>query len=167
MKRIIYYLDLVTSKIQEAICMITEVYVCAMIVFGAILRYIFQTDFFGAEELILFGAFWLYFIGSAQGTKEDSHINADMTNLFIKNIKTKKILNIYKYSLSFILTCVCVAWGWHYIMWTAGLHATTNVYKLPLALAQLPILIGFVLSAIYLIGHIVRSVKLLKGGDNA
>ena len=144
------------------VCVITEVWTCAVIVIGAAARYIFKTDLFGAEELILFAAFWLYFIGSALGTKEDSQISADMTSLFIKNKKVLAAIRVVKFVISFLITSVGVVWAYNYVVRQIEMNAVSNSFKAPLAIQQASILACFILSAIYLLVHIVKSVKAFK-----
>ena len=129
------------------------------------MRYVLHMDFFGSEELILFAAFWLYFIGSVLATRDDSHISADMTDFFVKNIKIKRALYVYKYALSLIITLVGVVWAWNYIVWSASMNARSPAFKFPMLIAQSPILFSFILSAIYLLKHLVRAVLTLKTGD--
>lgn len=38
----------------------------------------------GLDEIILLVIFWQYFIGAAQGSREDSQIKADMVSTVVK-----------------------------------------------------------------------------------
>ena len=85
MEKLLKSIDNLTCKLQEYICIVTGVIVCFLIVVAAFMRYVLAKDFYGSEELILLTAFWLYFIGSSLAARDDTHINADMTSLFVKN----------------------------------------------------------------------------------
>ena len=65
-------------KVSEYVAFVLSAIVCAMIVWWAFKRYVFASEFYGAEELILAIAFWMYFIGAYIATHEDSHISADL-----------------------------------------------------------------------------------------
>ena len=43
-----------------------------------------------------------------------------------------------------------------------SLNLSTNVLKIPLTLSQIPILISFILMDIYLLGHIVKTLRRMK-----
>ena len=52
-----------------------------------ILRYGFQADLFAYEEWLLIICFWLYFMASALGTYENSHVNADLLSYLTDNAR--------------------------------------------------------------------------------
>ena len=62
-------------KVSEYVAFVLSAIVCAMIVWWSFKRYVFASEFYGAEELILAIAFWMYFIGAYIATHEDSHIS--------------------------------------------------------------------------------------------
>lgn len=76
-------------KVSEYVAFVLSAIVCAMIVWWAFKRYVFASEFYGAEELILAIAFWMYFIGAYIATHEDSHISADLFTGMLKTQKAK------------------------------------------------------------------------------
>lgn len=158
--------DHVIFKIQEYICIITSVLITSLIVIAAIMRYILGINFGGSEELVLFAAFWFYFTGSSLAYRDDSHINADMTSLLFKSEKAKKRMAVVKYAVSMVIAIVATAWAFQFVSWSFELWPTTPIYKLPLALSRLSIIVSFILMSIYVLIHLIRSVAILKGGEN-
>lgn len=158
--------DHVIFKIQEYICIITSVLITSLIVIAAIMRYILGINFGGSEELVLFAAFWLYFTGSSLAYRDDAHINADMTSLLFKSEKAKKRMAVVKYAVSMVIAIVATAWAFQFVSWSFELWPTTPIYKLPLALSRLSIIVSFILMSIYVLIHLIRSVAILKGGEN-
>lgn len=165
MEKLLKSIDNLTCKLQEYICIITGVIVCFLIVVAAFMRYVLAKDFYGSEELILLTAFWLYFMGSSLAARDDTHINADMTSLFVKNEKMKQKIALVKYVLSFLISVLTTKWSFGYILWSMSLNPKTNVLKIPLTLSQIPILISFILMDIYLLGHIVKTLRRMKEGS--
>ncbi len=163
MEKLFDLIDNFICKIQEYICIVTGVIVCLLIVAAAFMRYVLAKDFYGSEELILLTAFWLYFMGSSLAARDDTHINADMTSLFVKNEKIKEKIALIKYILSFLISILTTKWSFGYILWSMSLNPKTNVLKIPLTLSQIPILISFVLMDIYLFGYIIKTLKKIKG----
>lgn len=130
------------------------------------IRSILGINFGGSEELVLFAAFWFYFTGSSLAYRDDSHINADMTSLLFKSEKAKKRMAVVKYAVSMVIAIVATAWAFQFVSWSFELWPTTPIYKLPLALSRLSIIVSFILMSIYVLIHLIRSVAILKGGEN-
>lgn len=134
--------------------------------FNKIFYSILGINFGGSEELVLFAAFWFYFTGSSLAYRDDAHINADMTSLLFKSEKAKKRMAVVKYAVSMVIAIVATAWAFQFVSWSFELWPTTPIYKLPLALSRLSIIVSFILMSIYVLIHLIRSVAILKGGEN-
>lgn len=52
---------------QRSILIICNLAIMIIVVASFLARYLFSLDFYGAEEILLVFAFWLYFIGAAGG----------------------------------------------------------------------------------------------------
>lgn len=50
-----------------------------------ITRYFFGTSLFGLEQHVGYTAVWIYFLGSAYGAYERSHIKAEFTRILFKS----------------------------------------------------------------------------------
>ena len=79
-------------KVSEYVAFVLSAIVCAMIVWWAFKRYVFASEFYGAEELILAIAFWMYFIGAYIATHEDSHISADLFTGMLKSLSISSVI---------------------------------------------------------------------------
>ena len=69
--------------------------VCSLLIavtFGVVvvLRYGFQMNLFAYEEWMMAAAFTLYFIGSAQGSFDNTHIKADLLKEWIRSEAAKR-----------------------------------------------------------------------------
>lgn len=106
------------------------------------------------------------FTGSSLAYRDDAHINADMTSLLFKSEKAKKRMAVVKYAVSMVIAIVATAWAFQFVSWSFELWPTTPIYKLPLALSRLSIIVSFILMSIYVLIHLIRSVAILKGGEN-
>lgn len=155
-------LDEILEKIENIVLIITGISVCVLIFVGAILRYVLKIDFYGSEEIILFMAFWLYFMGSSLAAKKQSHINANMLTIFIKNEKTLLICDLLKNLIALFITICVTNWCYKYVSWSAQMGAVSNVFKLPNIIGQIPIFISFLLWNIYLIRDIIMDYKKIK-----
>jgi TRAP-type C4-dicarboxylate transport system permease small subunit len=149
-------------KVQEYIMAVFSIVIAFMILMSAVMRYVFHTDFYGMEEIVIILAFWLYFLGSAYAAHEDSHINADLLSSFATTKKSKNILAIIKYSLSLLVSLLTTYWCVGFIVWNIGMNPKSPVYSIPLVISQVSILVSFALMSIYILGHLLNSVKELR-----
>lgn len=156
MRKLLKWLDNVTRIIQEYILVITCILVTTLIMIGAVMRYVFKTDFYGSEELILFTAFWLYFTGSMSSSRDNTHINADMISLFTKKTGVIKAVHAVSMVISFVVACLALKWGFDWIIWSAKINGKSPVFKMPNLIAQIPIVISFLFWVIYLIRDIIK-----------
>lgn len=154
-------IDDMIEFIENWIMVITGIGVCVLILAAAFMRYVFHTDFYGYEELTLFCAFWLYFMGSSVAAKKDTHINANMITLFSKNEKVIAVSSLAKSIVSLAVCSLATYWCYNYVTWSISMNAKSNVFKLPNAIAQIPMFISFVMWTIYLIRDVIRDVKRL------
>ncbi|WP_308009106.1 TRAP transporter small permease [uncultured Fusobacterium sp.] len=155
-------LDDFLENIENIILIITGIAVCLLIFIGAMMRYIFKIDFYGSEEIILFISFWLYFTGSAVAAKKNSHIDANMLSIFIKNQKTLQIFSLIKNLIALFIAVIVTFWCYKYVSWSADMGAASNVFKLPNIIGQIPIFISFFIWDIYLIRDVINNFKNLK-----
>lgn len=147
------------EKIINLVIIVSEVLVCVLIFAGAVIRYIFHKDFFGSEELILLASFWLYFFGSILAAKHNTHIKAEMLDMFVKNIKIRIIIDIIKYIIN-ILVCISASYlSVVYLIWNINVNMKSNVFRFPMFMSVLPIAISFVAWSFYCIKDLIVYLK--------
>ena len=83
-------------------------------VYAVIKRYIFSGNFYGSDEIIMLFAFWLYFMGAVYGSYEDSHIKADLLNVYIKNMRIKDGLAILAQFCTVVVNTIVLMWAFKY-----------------------------------------------------
>ncbi len=60
----------ILAKLQEYVLVLTSSFLALAMFAEAFLRYVFKSDLFGIEEVLLLVVMWLYFIGGAYGSYE-------------------------------------------------------------------------------------------------
>ena len=153
--------------------------VCSLLIavtFGVVvvLRYGFQMNLFAYEEWMMAAAFILYFIGSAQGSFNNTHIKADLLKEWIRSEAAKRRVDLVIFALEVAIGAVLTYWS--YLMVADDLARYPNlpatpVYSIPLAVPRGVILLGFALMTLYSAMHIVRLLArppgALAGSDGA
>ncbi len=115
-------------------------------------RYILESDLFAYEEWLLPICFWLYFLGSAIGTYDDVHINADLFGTVSAN---PKFLWFRKIGITTIeLVIVLIVTYWAYLMLADEIAAyphwkTTIALKIPFFIPRVGIFVGFFFMSFY------------------
>ena len=156
----------VLEAVQQYIVMFTGMASCLLIAVAAFMRYVLQVDFYGSEELIMLTAFWLYFMGASLATREDSHISADLICSLMKTPRQRRILKTIQHAISLAISVLATNWAYIYIAWSLARNPKTAVLKFPIIWLQFPILVFFILSSLYLLGHVINDIRaLVRGGD--
>lgn len=163
--KILKKIDRAFEWVEEWILVITGTAVGLMILVNAACRFL-KIDWFGSEELTLFVAMWLYFVGSICASRDNTHISADMMALFTKNTKVLNIIGIVRNIIGFVVCSMMTKWCYDYVSWQAGLGAKSSIYKIPVIVATIPILISFAFWMLYLLRDIVINVRNLSGRQN-
>ena len=66
-------------------------------------------------EILALLAIWLYWIGGAYGSYEDSHISADMTGMMIRNERVREIYRMVIRGVTALIAGVFAYWAvFHY-----------------------------------------------------
>ncbi len=159
---LIQKIDLNIKKLQNIILVASCSFVTIGIGTGAILRYLFKKDLYGAEELITIAAFWMYFIGAVYATHSKKHITAELFSSFCKNRKVVYSVKIFSLTVTFILALLYSWWGWEFFHWSLVKGGKSVALLIPLVYGHSAIFIGFVLMTFYFFFQLVKEVAEFK-----
>ncbi|MFA1820845.1 TRAP transporter small permease [Virgibacillus oceani] len=149
-------------SLQKGIMILSAILILTGLVSTVILRYVFSTDLYGLEELIIIPAFWMYFIGASYGTYENKHISADITKVYIKSEKVKGYIKLFGTLISLIIALVFTYWSGLFIGWTVDSGATSTAWNYPLYIPQSAILFGFLLITLYTFLDLIKEFNYVK-----
>ena len=137
------------DAIQKWVLVFTGIIVFVLTIATVFLRYVLTMNVLGLDEIILLVIFWQYFIGAAQGSREDSQIKADMVSTVVKN----KTVVAWCHLLARIIECgvigVCIKWSIDYILKDMSVMPYTVVLSIPLVLSHAVMLVGCALMLLY------------------
>lgn len=126
------------------------------------MRYIFEADLFAYEEWILVIAFWMYFLGGAVGSYENSHIKADFLLTILKTPRSKWLLINTTLFLELIICLVLSYWAWLMIdeELTAYPHwERTSALQIPFIVPRLSIFVGLAFMSFYTFLHLYSGLR--------
>jgi len=132
---------------------------------GVVMRYFFNGNFNGLEELILILGFWIYFFGGAVAYRDADHMEASMVQPLLNTPKKKAIYKIFKHAVELPIVIVVAVWSYQFIVWSLTFKPETVVYHIPYAVAQIPIFICYGLAIFYTLANMMRGVAMLRQQD--
>jgi TRAP-type C4-dicarboxylate transport system permease small subunit len=117
---------------------------------------VFGSDFYGSEELIQMLAFWLYFMGAAQGSREKSQISADILTCYITSEKWCRITVLVKDFLTAAICLLVTGWAVKFVAWGFVMMPQSPVFKLPMLIPHSAVGLGFVLMSLYHVTYFIQ-----------
>lgn len=120
-----------------------------LITFAAVITRALNINFLGYEEILIICAFWLYMLGTAYGSYEDSHIKADVIVVMMPDGRTKQLLALIRNVFSLILGLIFLGWAFQLFQWTIIMGNKTPVWRIPMTVSQSSLLFGLVVASFY------------------
>lgn len=150
-------------QIKSAFLIVSTFILALTFFFVVVFRYILESDLFAYEEWLLPLCFWMFFLGSAVGTYEDSQIKADILESWFKNPVFIWWRRTILTSIELIITIFLVYWAVlmlrdeiaSYPQWQS-----TIALRIPFFVPRLGIFVGLVFMAFYSALHLYVLLKL-------
>ena len=144
-------------RIKAAILIASSLIMAFVFFFVVLLRYLFDADLFAYEEWILVIAFWMYFIGGAMGSYENTHIKADFLLSLFKSIRSKWLLVLFTQLLELGVSLVLTYCAWLMVADEISAYPQwqkTAALEIPFLLPRVGIFLGFCLMTFYIAMHL-------------
>ncbi len=138
------------------------IFASIIMVFGmgseVIMRYVFNSPIYGAEELIRIVAVWFYFLSMAYITKSGEHISGGLYAVIIKNSKAIMIIQ----ALTFLIMAVVSFFMlWHFsrfALWSYGAGRVFTASGWTYAYAHVSLIVGLLLTIIFCLEGFVLTI---------
>lgn len=153
------------EKCMRWILIFTGLAIVLLVTYYVVTRYLLKTNFSGFEELCILIVVWMYFIGSANASREQSHITADMLELFVKKGKTFQIIVVVRRVFCVLVVAVMAYLAWDFMMFSATRGAATTILKIPMFCYHISLFIGITLMAVYDLCYLINDVQKLVRWD--
>ena len=126
-----------------------------------ITRYVLQIPVMGLEETMLYPTLWLYMLGAVNASRENSHIRANVLEIFLKTERQHKILAIIGEFISLIVGLWLLSWAWDYTQYAWRVWRESPTLYIPTFYSDVALLIGLTLMMIYTAWHILNHIRSL------
>ncbi len=129
------------------------------ITFAAVIARTMNINLLGYEEILIICAFWLYMIGSAYGSFEESHIKADIIVIMMKEGFTKDLIALLRNTLSVIIGIIFLVWALQLFQWNIINGQQTPVWRIPVTVSQSSLLFGLTVGSFFHLVHLYNEIK--------
>jgi TRAP-type C4-dicarboxylate transport system permease small subunit len=99
----------------------------------------------GIEEMLLFPAVWLYFLGGSAASKERSHIDCGVLVLYIKKEKSLALFKLVRIGVSFLIGLWAMYYAWWFFMYSLTKWKLSDLLYIPMFLGESAVFIGLLL----------------------
>jgi TRAP-type C4-dicarboxylate transport system permease small subunit len=103
----------------------------------------------GIEEMATLMGFWMYFIGAAHGSRERSHIKADLLNVMIKDIRKLMFVKLLVALFTLVMAAIMTNWTWNYVLWSLTTFERSPSLGIPMIYSQVALFIAALLMTLY------------------
>ena len=141
--------------LQKTIMVIGGCVIAVLIFVEVFLRYVLASPLFGIEELILFIAMWMYFLGASFGAYERTHIQAELIHLWFKDKRSYARAKSVACVITVFLSITMVKWSYPYFIWGITRGAKSQALLLPMAISQSAVFVGSILMSIYFSAELI------------
>ena len=130
-----------------------------------ITRYVFQTPVMGLEETMLYPMFWLYMLGAVNASRENTHIRANVLEIFLETERARLVLACLGEVLSLIIGLWLLTWVWDFTRYYVRVWRESPTLYIPVFYADIALLIAMVLMMGWSALHLSRHLRALAGGQ--
>lgn len=146
--------------VQKVVMVITGISVMCIVSSAMLLRWLFNSDFKGYEEILVMFAFWLYMIGASFGSYKKNQITADIMDIYLKEGRLKSVIHLVRAFLTLILSSIFTFWAYEFVMWSTQMNTRTPVWRLPMVWGHYSLLVGLILVSFYNIVYFYDEIRL-------
>lgn len=127
-----------------------------------ITRYVLEIPVMGMEELMMYPILWLYMLGAVNASRENTHIRANVLDVFIKSPRKLAIFAILADVLSIIVLLWLTYWAWDFTRYIIKVWKESPTLYLPTFYADISLIICLISMTLFTAWHIARLIKNLK-----
>ncbi|RDC71256.1 TRAP transporter small permease [Rhodovulum sp. 12E13] len=126
-------------------------------------RYVLQVPVMGLEETMLYPTLWLYMLGAVNASRENTHIRANVLEIFLKTDRQHTILAIVGEIISLIVGLWLLSWAWDFTQYSWRVWKESPTLYIPTFFSNVALVIGLGLMMLYTAWHLWGHVRTLTG----
>ncbi len=127
-----------------------------------ITRYVLEIPVIGLDETLLYPTLWLYVLGAVNASRENTHIKANVLDIFLHSKKHRTILAIIGEAISLIVGSWLIYWAWDFTKYSLRVWKESPTLYIPTFYVDIALLTGLVLMMLYTVIHLVKHIRSLS-----
>ncbi|MDZ4394222.1 TRAP transporter small permease [Cypionkella sp.] len=129
-----------------------------------ITRYVLQIPVMGLEETMMFPTLWLYILGAVNASRENTHIRANVLEIFLTTVTAHRVLAIVGEVISLIIGIWLTTWVWDFTRYSWRVWKESPTLYIPTFYGDVALMAGMVLMMLWSALHLMRHIRdLVKG----
>ena len=129
-----------------------------------ITRYVLQVPVMGLEETMLYPTLWLYILGAVNASRENTHIRANVLEVFLKSERQQAILAIIGEIISLVVGLWLLSWAWGFTSYAWRVWRESPTLYIPTFYSDVALVVGLALMMFYTSIHLWGHVKTFSRG---
>lgn len=130
-----------------------------------ITRYVLQVPVMGLEETMMYPTLWLYIFGAVNASRENTHIRANVLEIWLKTDRQHTILAIIGEVISLIVGLWLLSWAWDFTRYAWRVWKESPTLYIPTFYSDVALLVGLSLMMIYTAWHLWGHLRSLNKGS--
>ncbi|NDR58806.1 TRAP transporter small permease [Aliiruegeria sabulilitoris] len=127
-----------------------------------ITRYVLQIPVMGLEETMLYPTVWLYMLGAVNASRENTHIRANVLEIWLTTKRQHTILAIIGEIISLIVGLWLLSWAWDFTRYSWRVWKESPTLYIPTFYSDIALFIGLALMMLYTALHLLRHIRTLS-----
>ncbi|WP_171173180.1 TRAP transporter small permease [Ruegeria sp. HKCCD8929] len=128
-----------------------------------ITRYVLEIPVMGLEESLLYPTLWLYMLGAVNASRENTHIRANVLEIFLTTERQHQVLAIIGEVISLIVGCWLTMWAWDFTKYSLRVWRESPTLYLPTFYVDVALMVGLVLMMIFTAWHLLLHLRAVFG----
>lgn len=126
-----------------------------------ITRYVLEIPVMGLEESLLYPTLWLYMLGAVNASRENTHIRANVLEIFLSTERQHQVLAIIGEVISLAVGLWLTSWAWDFWKYSQRVWRESPTLYLPTFYVDAALFIGLVLMMVFTAWHLILHVRAL------
>lgn len=132
-----------------------------------ITRYILEIPVMGLEESLLFPTLWLYVLGAVNASRENTHIRANVLEIFLSTERQHQVLAAVGEVISLIVGFWLTYWAWDFAKYSMRVWRESPTLYLPTFWVDVALVIGLALMMIFTAWHLLTHLRAIFGKEHS
>ncbi|MEX0317301.1 MAG: TRAP transporter small permease [Ruegeria sp.] len=128
-----------------------------------ITRYVLEIPVMGLEESLLYPTLWLYMLGAVNASRENTHIRANVLEIFLTTERQHQVLAIIGEVISLIVGCWLTMWAWDFTKYSLRVWRESPTLYLPTFYVDIALTAGLVLMMLFTAWHLLLHLRAVFG----